>query len=335
MPTHIVQLNTGQTVHLGRRPPPPGIKVLRVRDYLLPGGPPPPTTVDFASKAMKSINQMYGNDQWGDCVIAGKMHGIGVWTGNDSGVAAVGTTAEAVASYHAICGPGDQGCVIVEVLDVMKTKGLTVGGQKHTIEGYVAFDWTNQLETQTATYLFGGGCIGINLPQAWMNAPAVWDVTNTSIIGGHDVQIVAYNPQGVVIATWGGTRTITWAAFLSDRWIDEAYCMLSPDWYGKDGVTPLGVDVATLRADLALIGQGVVPPIPSPGPTPTPTPIPTPEPTPVPVTTVQIDPATKTVTSPAGFGMKFVKANLGKNAVTVDFKTKQVTMPATWKGVTA
>ncbi len=337
MPTHIVQLHDNRIVHLGRLPPHPGKPMLHLRDYLAPGGPPPPTVVDFATKARPALNQMYGNDQYGDCVIAGKMHSVGVWTGNEIGNSAVGTTAEAITSYHAICGPGDNGCVITDVLDAMKSKGLTVGSKKHLIDGYVSFDWTSQLQTQTAIYLFGGGSIGIDLPQAWLNAPdgGTWDITTTSIVGGHDVALLGYNAQGVQIATWGGVRTITWQAFMSKQWIEEAYCILSPDWYSKGNVNPMGVDVATLKADLALIGAGQIPPIPGPGPTPTPTPIPTPTPTPVPSTMVQIDPVNKVVTSPAGLGMKFVKVNLGKNAVTVDFKLKQISLPGTWRGVTS
>jgi hypothetical protein len=49
---------------------------------------------------------------------------------------------------------------------------------------------------------------------------------------------------------------------------------------------------------------------------------------------IQIDPATKTVTSPAAMGMKFVKVAAIGNQVTVNFKTKQISLPGAWKGVT-
>ncbi len=345
MPTHIVQLHDGRIVHLGRLPPLPGKPVLKLAHYLAPGGAPPPPSVDFSAKALPSIKQMYANDSLGDCVIAGKMHSVGVWTGNETGTPVVGTSAEAIASYHAICGPGDNGCVITTVLDTMKSKGLIVAGKRHLLDGYVSFDWTNQLEVQTAILLFGGGSIGFDCPQAWLNAPdgGIWDVTTTSIVGGHDVALLGYNAQGVKISTWGGTRTMTWAAFMSRTWISEAYALLAPDWYSKGNVNPMNVDVNTLRADLAIIESGGIPPMPSPSPTPTPpTPVPTPVPPPTPVPTptpigatiIEIDPINKTVASPPGYGLKPVHNPLPGNKVTVDFKDKQILVPGVWKVVT-
>ncbi len=50
---------------------------------------------------------------------------------------------------------------------------------------------------------------------------------------------------------------------------------------------------------------------------------------------IQIDPAQKVVTSPAGFGMKFVHTAAVGNIVTADFKAKQITLHGAWKGVTS
>ncbi len=80
-------------------------------------------------------------------------------------------------------------------------------------------------------------------------------------MGGHDIPAVGYSPKGVTISTWGGTRLVTWPAMLSTRWFEECYAILSPDWYGSDKLAPHGVDAATLKADLAKLGGGTVPPI--------------------------------------------------------------------------
>jgi hypothetical protein len=34
---------------------------------------------------MDSIKRVYGNDRLGDCVIAGKYHAVGVWSGSKTG----------------------------------------------------------------------------------------------------------------------------------------------------------------------------------------------------------------------------------------------------------
>lgn len=266
-----------RTVRLGRRPPSPNTPApLRLSRYLsLAGATPPPAKVDYWSKAGPSLSRMYLNDQYGDCVIASKHHGIGVFTGNDAAAVALATDNEVYQQYQTICGPGDNGCVITEVLDYWKSRGLTASGVKHTIDGYVSVDWRNKLEVQIAIYLFGHLSIGINLPSAWANGASpggTWDVTATGIVGGHDVAVVGYDEKGVQISTWGITPpiTITWAAFTSSRYLDECYAVLSPDWYGSDKVAPMGLDAARLIADLATLGGGSVPNIDPPAPPPVP-----------------------------------------------------------------
>lgn len=242
---------------------------------------PPPATVDYSAKAMASIAKMYLNDQYGDCVIAGKYHAEGVWSGNelDSPGIAVGTDQEVYSAYQTICGPGDNGCVITDVLDYFRANGLSFSGSVRKIDAYVSIDWTNKLEVQVALYLFGALTIGINLPSAWTN-DAVWDVTDTQIVGGHDVTCVGYDDQGVQVSSWGRIYTITWAAFVSKTWLEEAYVMLAPDWYGNEKLAPSGVDAAMLAQDLTKLGGGTIPPI-DPTPVP-PTPVPPPGPGPAP-----------------------------------------------------
>jgi hypothetical protein len=262
-------------VKLGRRRPKARPQCLRFGAYFdAVKAAPPPTIVDYAAKAMASIEKVYLNDTYGDCVIAGKYHAEGVWSANDLGSAVLGTDQEVYSAYETICGPGDNGCLITAVLDYFRDKGLTFSGAIKKIDGYVSVDWTNRLEVQVALYLFGAITIGINLPQAW-TSNAVWDVTSTPIVGGHDVTCVGYDDQGVQVASWGRIYTITWTAFLSSTWLEEAYVMLAPDWYGNDRLAPSGVDADTLRNDLAKLGGGTIPPI-------TPTPVPPPGPAPAP-----------------------------------------------------
>jgi hypothetical protein len=238
-----------------------------------------PASTNYAAKAGPSLKQIYMNDQLGCCVISGKFHALGVWSGNDSGTPIVATDQEVVSAYHTICGPGDNGCNIGDVLDYWKASGIKMGGQVHKIDAYVEVDPSNQDEVKAAIYLFTGLPLGLNLPSAWENVDdgGIWDVPSgfgARIVGGHDVEAVDFNETGVVISTWGGLRTITWAAMANSRYVEEAYAVLSPDWYGSDKLAPCGLDVATLQADLAKLGGGVIPSIDPPAPVPTPTPVP-------------------------------------------------------------
>jgi hypothetical protein len=242
-----------------------------------------PQSVDYAAKAMPSLSRVYLNDAWGDCVIAGKYHAVGVWSGNDTGIAVQGTDQEVLSMYHTICGPGDNGCVITDVLDYMRARGLPFGGKPHKIDGYVACDWRRQDLVKAALYLFGCLSIGVKLPEAWTGSD-VWDVTNSRIVGGHDVTVVSYGPDGVGVSSWGRVYRITWPAFTSTRWVQECYCLQAPDWYNDDRLAPSGVNVDALVADLAKIRGGEVPDIdPGPPAPPEPPPGPGPAPPPAPV----------------------------------------------------
>ncbi len=279
---------TGTVVRLGRIKPAARPQALRLATFLdrsLVAANPPPKSVDYLSAA-GGIDQMYANDRYGDCVVAGKFHAAGIWSGNDKQVPIVGTDKEVVNQYFAICGPGDNGCVITEVLNVYKGRGLTMGGVARKIDGYVAVDNTDETEVKVAIHIFGGLCIGFNVPSEWMDVGdgGTWDTPISGrFVGGHDVQIIDYNETGVRLSTWGGTRTMTWRAFKNTRIVDECYAMLSPNWYNEDNVSPGGIMVNDLKTALtALAGDGPLPPWEPPVPVPPQPPTPPVPPTPVP-----------------------------------------------------
>jgi hypothetical protein len=274
-PAHLRAL-PAQTVRLGRIEPKARRPVLRLANYLRAGYTLPPLPVDYAAKAMSSLSRMYLNDTYGDCVVASAYHQVGLWTGNESGTPVVGSDQEVLSMYHTICGPGDNGCVITDVLDYARDHGLPFNGQAHRIDGYVAVDWTNWDEVLVALFLVGSIKLGINLPEEWTSA-AVWDVTDSPIVGGHDVPCVKADADGITIASWARLYKITRAAFMSRKWLSEAYAVLSPDWYARAQRAPNLIDAATLRADLAKLGSGQIPDIdhdPPPPPPPPPPPAP-------------------------------------------------------------
>lgn len=249
-----------------------------------------PLVTMWLDKCKAAIKLIYGNDVQGDCVIASLLHMIGGWTGNESGTPALSTQSEALKNYKTICGPGDQGCIITDVLDYAKTKGLLVGGTPHKIDDYCAVDTTDMAQIQAVIELFGPAVkLGINLPNEWYQSVNgdgfVWNNTNSASVGGHDVPIIDVNVQGVVIATWGYYGTITWAGLANTSIVEEAWLSLAPDWYNNQNLAPNGVDSATLRSDLALVAGGGTPPLPGPTPIPPgpnpPPPGPGPNPNPV------------------------------------------------------
>ena len=283
-----------------------------------------PASVNSWSKSMRALARMYLNDRYGCCVISGKYHQLGAWSGSDGAASPIeATDAEVQQMYNLLkAGPGDSGCVIADVLDYFQKFGLPTGGTDNKIDGYVSVNNLDKDLVKLALYLFGSLTIGINLPSAWANNAipgGTWDVTSSASVGGHDVCCVGYNDVGVQISTWGIVPpiTITWAAFTSSRYIDECYAQLAPAWYGSDKLAPCGVQVDRLKSDLELIRNGGTPNIDPPAPVP---PVP-PSPSPV-IMRGKTDPfvvviPAQTITFPAGAFGRQVTATIPERRCSV------------------
>lgn len=259
-------------VKLGRVAPKAEKPVLRLSAYRRPlAAPAPASSGNRRAKAAASLGRMYRNDVQGCCVISSAYHRLGFWSAVDGSPeiqVADSTIDQMYARLKA--GPGDSGCIITDVLDYFRSAGMPVGnGRAEKIDGYVSVDNTDAEEVKVALLLFGTINLGIDLPQEWTQA-AVWDVTNSPSVGGHDVSAVDYDEKGVYVSSWGRVYLITWRAFTSRRWLGERYAMLAPSWYGDDRMSPLGVDAGQLAADLQKLGGGELPPLPDPNPPPQP-----------------------------------------------------------------
>lgn len=247
---------------------------LKLSSYM--NAPTLPSSINRRDKAAAGLARMYANDRYGNCVIAGMAHSMGVWSvhDDDSPGEVIATDQEIVSQYQSFCGPGDRGCNIANVLNIVRSKGIVLGGKKYTIDGYVSVDNTKKELVKAALYFFGSLKFGIDLPQAW-TSNAIWDVTNSRTVGGHDVTGVDYDDdEGVYISSWGRIYVITWPAMLSTRYVTELYAMLAPLWYGANNIAgATGIDIEGLKADLKKIESGIVPdvidPMP-PGPEPAP-----------------------------------------------------------------
>ncbi len=233
----------------------------KLGDFIAPARAPP-AAVDYSRAAAESTKRMYCNDQKGCCVIASLYHGIGVVSAAHGPKCIVVPDSTVLALYAKWAyKPGtDSGCIISDVLAKQRDIGVPLTEGVTRSDGFVTVDNTNKTLVQQWIWLFGGGPIGINLPTAWTAGGdgSVWDVpTNAAVVGAHDVRVVGYNVQGVIVLTWAGIRVITWRAFLkrpvgqNDWGVTECYAVLHPQWYVGDNLAPNGVDIVGLRKSLA------------------------------------------------------------------------------------
>lgn len=245
------------SLKLGKKPPRLDSRTLKLEKYTS-ALPAPPSRVDWT----RGFNINYGmmlNDTLGDCTEAKKGHAVQVWSLCNGRMVTVPDSV-VLAAYEADGGyvPGDpstdNGEDMLTNLNDWRKNGF--GGAALT--AFAAINYSALANVAQAIYLFGLVDIGFNVPQSAMdqfNAGQPWDVVanDGGIVGGHDVVIPAYDSAGdmLTVITWGARQRMTWAFF--QKYVDEAYALLAPDWLARGGVDPSGFDMAALTADLAAV----------------------------------------------------------------------------------
>lgn len=233
---------------LGKLAPRHDLRTLRMAKYATPTLVAP-KRMDWSLGVSRW--PMLANDRIGDCAVAGPAHMIQAWSAN-SGGNFVPTDEQVIADYSAISGynPGDSstdnGCVMLDVMNYWRRTGIC----GHKIDGYVALTPGNRDHVALAIDLFGGCALGFALPKE-AQGQEVWSLLDGSrpgTWGGHMVPALNYGPTGVVVVTWGGLLTVTWD--FMDRFCDEGFGVLAPDWATLAKNSPGNVNYAQLEEDL-------------------------------------------------------------------------------------
>ncbi len=254
----------GKVVRLGKGEPKHDPRTLRMARYLTDLPPAPPV------RRWSTIVQswpMFLNDMIGDCTAASRGHLQICWAANN-GSAWRPNDRQILEAYMGSSGydpdvgdSTDNGDTMLSALNHWRKFG--VGG--HKIDAFVALDIHSRDHFKAAINLFGGVYLGVSLPESARNQ-ATWKVSlagteasaERGSWGGHAVAALDYdddgqdNDDGLWIVTWGGMQKITWRWM--EAYVDEAYCVLSPDWADADGA-PSGFDYDGLKADLSRVAS--------------------------------------------------------------------------------
>jgi hypothetical protein len=240
---------------LGKLPVRTDVRTLSLARYidsaLLPS---PPDAFDETSGV--DSWPMYANDRIGDCTTAAAAHMIEAWTAAGRGQPVELSEGAVLDAFEHVkrTDPftGEEGAIELEVLRYWRANGIGM----HRIGAYARIAVHDQRLVRTASWLFGGLYIGLQMPLT-AHAQPVWDWTGSlagparpGSWGGHAVDVVRYDKNGLTVVTWGRLQELTWSFW--DRYCDEAYCILSDDFLQK-GSAPNGFDLAALQADLALV----------------------------------------------------------------------------------
>lgn len=222
--------------------------------------PPVPTETSWITNVPGQW-PMYLNDQLGDCVVAAMGHMIQQWSFYSTGNKISVTDQQVLATYEILGGyqPGnpstDNGVVMLDALNWWRQTGFA----GHKILAYMSVDWNNLTEVFQAIQLFGNVFLGVALPVTTQGKDD-WTITgqgpngndpNAAVgsWGGHCIPIMAASPQTLSVVSWGQRLKMS-HNFLSD-YAEEAYVVLSPDWFSKLGESPGNFDLNALTEDLA------------------------------------------------------------------------------------
>lgn len=291
----------GRFLKLGKRPATRTAKLLKFRDFLQVADLPPIPSGNFGHDSLIRSDQwgMFGNDRYGDCVLAGAAHEHMLWNA-ESGVSnplSLFSTDSVLKSYSEVTGfspadpNSDQGTDMEAAAKYRRTTGIpdAMGG-RHKIGVYVDLTPGSLQELWYAIWLFDGVGIGVEFPSQWMDAfnagaNGLWDsVKRPRIEGGHYITAVGRMGGRASIVTWADDHPRLTAAGYQ-QFNDQTLAYISKErLIANSQKDANGYDWAGLLNMLsAVTGEIVVDP--DPGPSPEPTPIPTPpnpNPNPVP-----------------------------------------------------
>jgi len=249
----------GKAIKLGKKTKKDDPRNLKLAEYvdrnlLLPARP----TRSFYGYKVDTW-PMYANDRLGDCTCATLGHMEQCFS---SFTVPETPSVDAVLEMYWGTGSEDDGRYSIDVLNRWRNTGFEqqIGGREKIL-AYAELDVLDIELVKTASWLFGGLYIGIGLPITaqqdtdegrWVyHADAPSKERAFGSWGGHAVNVVAWSDYNLWLITWGQKIKMSWAFW--KHYVDEAYAVVSPDWFNKTGLSPSGFNMQALLNDVAQI----------------------------------------------------------------------------------
>lgn len=270
---------------LGKLAPQYDPRTLPLEKYLTAAAPrEAPASCDWYSQQTHAWG-MLANDRYGDCAPVACLHAQMSWDAyadrDADGKQLLYTDSDAVQAYADVTGfsprdpSTDRGTIYIECMKHWQTKGI--GGRR--IAAFVSVNPRDQRLVKLGCWLMGGLQLGLQLPlgaQPQFASGAPWQAPASpkpptgrwaaGTWGGHAVNVVGYDDSWVYCVTWGKIQRLSWHFW--DTYADEAYAVISEEWFTKEGKSPSGFDLYTLWQDLRDVTDGrlPIPEPPSPAP---------------------------------------------------------------------
>lgn len=205
------------------------------------------------------------NNVWGCCTISGIGHHVQVTTANAQGRTVTVPDAAILKGYcdvselNPMTGENDNGATLLDALRYWRAVGI--GG--HRCGAYALVDLRDVWLVKHAIDWHGPLYVAASLPDDLDADSGLWvvggahgptEASKPDPERGHCFIVVAHEPRGVWILSWGRVYLVSW--FWVDVYLTEAWVVLSDDWINGKGVAPSGEDRASLIADLRVVTGG-------------------------------------------------------------------------------
>ena len=208
--------------------------------YLTSQLPAPPPALDYSQRRFAAW-PMYLNDKVGDCTCAAAGHMIEVWTS----LAQKATVAVPDAAIPQGVRSGErlqseerherQRRRRARRAEVLASLGVRLAQDQRLRRGRAGQPSPHPASARPVRWCLHrgsapdlrAGSVGLDgargRPDTGPGAPGSW--------GGHAVNVVAYDTQGLTVITWGAPLRMTWTFW--NTYCDEAYALLSKDFVSK------------------------------------------------------------------------------------------------------
>jgi hypothetical protein len=190
--------------------------------------------------------QMLGNDQYGDCGVAGLQHLFMADAADTATSESFPSEADLVSYYLQYTGGQDSGVVLADYLAHVHQAGYF----GHEVAAYAPVKVHDIPTLQFAVWAYDAAYCGIAVTQqmqADFQAGQPWTLESleSPVVGGHCIPIVGYDSQYLYAVTWGQVQPIAYSAwhYLSE----EAWAVITGELAKGDGH---GVSIKALQADL-------------------------------------------------------------------------------------
>lgn len=255
------------SVKFGKKPPKLTTKTPLLANYI-DGGQPivVPPAVHWAAN-VPNWGGMW-NHKLGTCVEAAFGHTEQMWSSNvppyrlptDQSIL---DFYSAVSGYNQQTGANDNGSSMYDSLVRWRDVGIGVNLHKITGWAYISPQNINIALVKRAIYLFGVVQIGFACPESAIlqyQAGQPWTLDtgpngDYNPANGHCVPIFGYDEEWLYFVTWGVVKKM--ALNFLPKYVDEAYAVLSPDWFAANSTAPNGFNSKKLLADLKNVGPPI------------------------------------------------------------------------------